>query len=382
MSDTTATKPARSRHVRSTSQRAHLPARTAGGRSHGLPSPRRVLAAQVVSWHNQHPLARRIGRHQLGGYGVISLPFSPPPAEGQPDVPARFPMFDDLSMIKGIPRHKVIALALADGWDERPGAPEWPLRKVKVARGWDESQTHRIHLLTVAIKRGSKRSPLRVLIGRHGLSSHGVGVVGQRLLSRPRMALVSVVLALPLLALSWGVQALWQGWRGAHPAAPLVAEAPHGPSAGQAPVPARKALAPRAGPAPVPVIGAPPAPGPQPAPDDILPAPSAKAPPPGRGPRIGSGVPEQGQETRAGAPDRFRLIGSPQRDPQALRNQAMQLQAALQAMGQTGSRLRMDVIGTPDGDALSIGPLPDQTEAERVARRLAAHGLVLRITAQ
>jgi hypothetical protein len=376
MSNTTATKPARSRHVRPPSRRAHVPARSAGGRSHGLPSPRRVLAAQVVAWHNAHPLARRIGRHQLGGYGVISLPFSPPPAEGQgAEAPARFPMFDDLSMIKGIPRHKVVALALADGWDERPGAAEWPLREVKVARGWDESQARRIHLLTVAIKRGHRRSPLRVLLGRHGLSSHGAGVVGQRLLSRPRMALVGLVLSLPLLMLGWGAQALWQGWRGARPIAPVVAEA----ARETGPAPAPTVMAPRTAPPPSPMNSMPQS---RPAPDDILPVPGATAPRPGRGPRVGSGIPTQGQETRAEAPEQFRLIGSAQRDPQALRNQAMQLQAALQAMGQTGSRLRMDVIGTPDGDALSVGPLPGQAEAERVAKRLAAHGLVLRVTEQ
>ena len=381
MNEPTATKPTRSRHVRPASRRTHLPARSAGGRSHGLPSPRRVLAAQVVAWHNAHPLARRIGRHQLGGYGVISLPFSPPPAEGQADAPARFAMFDDLSMIMGIPRHKVIALALADGWDERPGAPEWPLREVKVARGWSESQAQRIHLLTVAIKRGSKRSPLRVLIGRHGPSPHGAGVVGQRLLSRPRIALIGLVLALPLLGLSWGVQSLWQGWRGARPAAPLVAEAPRGPVAGQAPAP--PVIAPRAAPPLAPTMNnLPPAPGPRPAPDDILPVPGATAPALGRGPRVGSGIPVEGQETRAGGRSQYRLIGAAQRDPQALRNQAMQLQTTLQAMGQLGSRLRMDVIGTPEGDALSIGPLADPTEAERVAKRLAAHGLVLRVTEQ
>ena len=39
-------------------------------------------------------------------------------------------MFDDLSLIPGLSRSKVVALALSQGWKDRPGAPEWPLRKV------------------------------------------------------------------------------------------------------------------------------------------------------------------------------------------------------------------------------------------------------------
>jgi hypothetical protein len=93
-------------------------------------------------------------------------------------------------------------------------------------------------------------------------------------------------------------------------------------------------------------------------------------------------VPVEGQETRAAGPTTFRLVGTPQRDPATLRTQATQLQSVLSTMGQSGAHLRMDVIGTPEGDALSIGPLGDQGEAERVARRLAARGIALKITEQ
>ncbi|HJV68490.1 hypothetical protein, partial [Ideonella sp.] len=58
-------RPARSRHTRSAASRVHVPARVHAGRAHGLPSPRRLLAAQVVAWHNRHPLARRISRRDL-----------------------------------------------------------------------------------------------------------------------------------------------------------------------------------------------------------------------------------------------------------------------------------------------------------------------------
>ncbi|WP_324152480.1 hypothetical protein [Ideonella sp.] len=377
-------RPARSRHTRSAAARVHVPARVHAGRAHGLPSPRRLLAAQVVAWHNRHPLARRISRRDLGGYGVLSLPFSPP-LEGEGG-PARFPMFDDLSLIPGLSRSKVVAMALAHGWDERPGADEWPMRQVPVARGWDASQARPIHLLTVALKRGRKRSPLRLLIGRDVASSESGGVMGHRLLSRPRMALASLALLLPALLAGWGLKQLWPGGPATRPEAQLlVAQTPRTPGA-YIGAPPPGSVMPRATmPPPNPSAGAfPPdlqAP-PAPAVNDIAPPPAATAAA-GRGPRVGTGIPvEGGPETRAAAPNTFRLIGLPQRDPAALRAQAQQLEAALQAMGRTGSQVRMDVVGTPEGDALSVGPLANQTEAERVARRLAARGITLKVTEQ
>ncbi|MFO1340736.1 MAG: hypothetical protein U1F53_21360, partial [Burkholderiaceae bacterium] len=116
------------------------------------------------------------------------------------------------------------------------------------------------------------------------------------------------------------------------------------------------------------------------APDDILP------PPVERGPRdkpsVGSGVPEDRAADRAGAPSSYRLIGPAIRDPAELKARATALQEALASMGQTGGRVRMDVVGTPDGDALSVGPLGDRVEADKVARRLAAHGFALKVVEQ
>ena len=370
-------KPPRARHTRSAAARTHVPARVHAGRAHGLPSPRRVLAAQVVSWHNKHPLARRIGRRQLGGYGVVSLPFSPPVAQGE-GPPARFPMFDDLALLPGLSRQKVVALALAQGWDDRPGAPEWPLRKVPVAKGWDPAQTRPIHLLTVALKRGRGRQPLRLLVGRGAGSAEVTGVVGHRLLSRPKMALGALALVVPVLFLGWMLM-----WPLALPRAaqgPLVATAPRNEAVSTTPgAPPAGSVMPR------PTAPAPKAIAPSPSePPLFTPAdlPQAGTGAGGRGPRVGTGVPVEGQETRAAGPTSFRLVGAPQRDPAALRNQATQLQSVLSTMGQSGSRLRMDVIGTPEGDALSVGPLPDQAEAERVARRLAARGITLKLIEQ
>jgi hypothetical protein len=376
----------RSRHTRSAESRAHVPARSPqSGRSHGLPSPRRVLSAQVVAWHNRHPLARKITRRQLGGYGVVSLPFSPAPPEGQ-DGPPRYPMFDDLSLIPGLSRSKVVALALAQGWKDLPGAPEWPLRKIPVAKGWDESQSEPIHLLTVALKRGAKKPPLRLLIGRSAAVDLR-GVIGHRLSSRPKLALAGLSLLLPLLVLGFGLKQLWPAGLG-RTSAPLVAEAPRDAGSGNRPTadgpPRSSMMARTTAPAPLPnAVSSFDGPTVRPlGPDDILPVPKEQGST-GKGPRVGSGVSADiGDPRAATGPDQFRLVGAPQRDPAQLERQANQLQSALDAMGQTGGRLRMDVIGTPDGDALSVGPVGDQAEAERIAKRLAARGITLKVTEQ
>ena len=38
------------------------------------------LAAQVVAWHNRHPLARRIGAQHVHSMGYVVLPFFAPGA--------------------------------------------------------------------------------------------------------------------------------------------------------------------------------------------------------------------------------------------------------------------------------------------------------------
>lgn len=384
MSDTQATP--RSRHQRPAASRLHRPARATVGRSHGLPSPRRVLTEQVVAWHNRHPLARRIGRRQLGGYGVISLPFSPAPGESATasgwaeSTSTRFPMFDELSFLPGVPVHKVVALALAEGWNERPGAPEWPLRKVPVGKGWDAAQAERVHLLTACIKRGGGRAPLRVLIGRHGPVGEHQGVVGHRVLSRPRMAVAGLLAALPMLLVAWGAVGLIQGMRGAAAEAPLVAAQtlPSGAPAAVVAEPPPVATDGRGGAEPrrlpPPALDAGPGELLPPSVDDIL-----AAARPGDVPKVGLGSDAAAPVTRAAAPSSYRLMAAAQPDPAELAKQALRLQAVLDTLGHTGARLRLDVIGTPEGDALAIGPPLDQAEAERVAKRLKARGFVLKL---
>ncbi len=349
------------------------------------PSVRRVLAAQVVAWHNRHPLAKRISRRDLGGYGVVTLPFSPAPAEE--GGPARFAMFDDLSLVPGLSRQKVIALALGHGWARRPGRSEWPLRAVPVAAGWDATQSQPVHLLSVAIKRGRKKPALRVLVGRGAKTAGGDSVVGRRVLSRPRMALAALALLAPLVLAGWGLTAAWQRWAPTRATAPSLAT---GPADGRATPPASARTGPPVAtargsvgttpPSAAMVPGVPQVAGPSGAPDDILPPPEQRGP--RAGPSVGTGVPLDGPPDRAAAPSSYRLIGPPIRDPAELKARATALQAALASMGQTGARMRMDVVGTPEGDALSIGPLGDRTEADKVARRLAAHGFALKVVEQ
>jgi hypothetical protein len=379
MNDTTAPKSLRPRPrtVRSPAGRSR--ARAHGTRLPGQPSPRRQVAAQVVAWHNRHPLARRISRRHLGGYGVVSLPFSPAVDDPAGQGGARYPMFDDLSLIPGLSRSKVVAMALAHGWEERPAPGEWPLREVPVARGWESSQARPIYLLTVALKRGRNKPPLRLLIGRDVVSPDVGSVVGHRLLSRPRMSLVAMVLMLPALLTGWGLKELWPGGRPGLPALP-VAQAPGPPADGRGAMslPPAGSVMPR-GNAPT---AAPPFPAPATTPSVAGGPPVPAGAGYGAGPRVGAGVPLQGQETRAAGPSAFWLRGEPQADPAVLQLQVKELRAALDAMGRTGGRVRIDVMGTATGDALSVGPLPDQADAERVARRLAAHGINFSITEQ
>lgn len=381
--------PPRARHQRPRAARLHRPAKSAFHRTRHLPSPRRVLAGHVIAWHNKHPLARRISRRHLGGWGVASLPFSPAPPDGPAtgsgwaeSTTVRFPMFDDLGFMGGIATSKVVALALAEGWTEQPGAPDWPVRKVPVGKGWDESQAERIYLLTACIKRRG-RAPLRVLVGRHGPVGDHLGVVGHRVLSRPRMGLAALVAALPMVAMAWLAVGLIQSLRGPEPS-PLVAAAPANAAPGAvATAPERTAAEfSSGGPGSGTVL---PLPAPE-GPGELLPSPADTAPGsadvPRDVPKVGIGPAASAPATRAAAPTTYRLVGQAQRDDTVLQKQAIQLQSVLQTLGRTGVGLRMDVVGTAEGDALAIGPPLEQTEAERVSKRLKARGFEFQLVPQ
>jgi len=348
--------------------------------AHAAGSLRRRLATQVVAWHNGHALARRIRRRDLGGCGVIALPFSaPPPGNDPAALVGRLPLFDELPIQPPVSRDKVVALALSRGWLQRPDGGEWPLRRVPVGTGWREDDAQPIYLLTVALRRGRGRPPARLLAGRELVAApahDAASVVGHRHLSRPRLALGAALLSLPALVVAGWIA--WAAWPAGRLPGPVSAGLP--PTTVTVPAEPPRARARTVEPAPE-TVPALPATGP----DNAAPPPAQPVPLDGRGrsgPKVGAGVPMDMGDPRAAVPSRFRLVGPAQGDPNVLRAQAQQLEATLRSMGQTGSRLRVDVIGTPEGDALSVGPLADQDEAERVARRLAARGIVWQIVEQ
>lgn len=359
---------ASSRRRSSSSRSGSRSPRVAVARAPGSPSPRRLLAAQVVAWHNRHPLARRISRRDLRGYGVVALPFSP---DAGPEGPARFPMFDDLSLVPGLSRQKVVALALGQGWAEQPGAADWPVREVPVAKGWDARQSQPVHLLTVALKRG-RRAPVRVLVGRAGEA-----VLGRRALSWVRLTVAAVAGLAPVGLLGWALTAWWPG-----PGAPLAEVAPQQATevpyaAPQQPAAALPSPPRNTAPAVVSAAQLPPSGSP------VEPGPAVHAPPPtvpGFAPGELRPLPDDVDPRTAAAPAVFRLQSAPYRDPSQLKAQTLLIQSVFAVLGASASNLRTDVAGSPDGDVLTIGPFTQRAEAERVARRLAGRGVTMTVS--
>ena len=366
----------------------------------GQPSLRRLVAREVIAWHNQHPLARPISRRDITGFGVVSLPFSPPaeapaerPADGglapapvsaptaastsAPPPPRRFPMFDDLSLIPGLGRTRVVALALAHGWESRPGLPEWPLRQVPVSVGWQEADARRLHLQVVALKRG-RRGARRVLVGRPVAGQPLAHVLGQRLWSWPRVAATGALLGGLLLSaggLAWWA---WAQWRPA-PAEVLAAQGPS-PRAAAGPA-APNDIAPGAPVAPAASSAGPGLPGDPDAPTEGWPVPGA-LPPPSRGtddiPWLPGAAPPAG-DPRSAAPVTYGLTLPPSADTAAVQASVVQLQAALKGLGRSASGYRVDVAGTPEGDAVTLVPMPSPEEARRMMRLLAARGIAMSV---
>jgi hypothetical protein len=184
------------------------------------------VAAQVVAWHNRHPLARRITRKDVQGIGIITLPFARPAQPAWNAVtPKRgllalmfpkkvdrrpWPAFseDALPDIR-IPR--LVQFALRRGWIERPGPSDLPERALQVdqdlldtppGRPAADTPPERVDrfLVTAAIDLGPTRP--RLVLGR----GNRMPVLGQRLWSLPRIAGLGGAL---LLSMVVGVAGLW-----------------------------------------------------------------------------------------------------------------------------------------------------------------------------
>ncbi|WP_284615539.1 hypothetical protein [Aquabacterium humicola] len=223
------------------------------------------VAAQVVAWHNRHPLARRIARKDVQSVGIVALPFA---REAQPAwhaVPPKrgllalmfpkrvnlkpWPVFSEDALPEIGPK-KLSAFALRHGFVERPGPPELPERVlqtdrdlVDAPRGDEPPERLSRYLVTAAIDIGPARP--RLVLG-HG---RRMPVLGQRLWSVPRLAALGGGAMVSLLV---GAAALW-----------LVAtqqRAADVPPAARAPASAASTPAPRAAPPAVAASLPPPAP--------------------------------------------------------------------------------------------------------------------------
>jgi len=349
---------AKARHPTFHATQLGLPTRQA----QGLPSLRRLMANDIIAWHNRHPLAKRLNRRDITGFGVVGLPFSPRPSHPEVGDPRpRFPMFDDLSLIPGLTRHRVVSLALARGWDKRPAPKDWPVRKVPVALGWNAKESKRIYLQAAALKRG-KRPALRVLVGHPGADGLVEQVLGHRVWSVPRVAAAGTLMLAGLVALA---ALVFMASRVPHsPATTGLSDVPvHAPEGPTSPAPTR-ALRADVGDTPMPMPGVPAGPA------------DLSSPPAGltlsQDPSLVTARPseEKGQ---------FGLVSPPFQDATALRDVLGDLRQAIEGMGPRVRALRIDVAGTPDGEAISVWPLTSRGEAERLARQLAARGITLTV---
>lgn len=327
---------------------------------------KRALVRQVLRWHNRHPLARRLTPTDISGFGSASLPFSAPQADGQ-----RFALFDDAELLPGVSTRRLAAFALAHGHNQRPGARHWAQREVGVAPGWNPNHAAPLHLHVVALKlRGRKAQ--RLLLGRPAEPGDAWPVLGQRIWSTPRVAVAGLLAALPLLGVALALVPLL------HRSAP-VAEAQPQPVVAAAPAPLPT-------PMPVPVAqaaqtpaepvqpAAPLAPPPLPGTPELTGLPIEHATDPLR---LSVAAPQAGQ--RNGPALRLALIGAIGADaPEQIAFQA-NLRAVLPALGSHTGRLQIDVVGTPDGDAVSVWPFDDEAAAQRVGQALRTRGILMRI---
>ena len=186
--------------------------------------------AQVVAWHNRHPLAQRIQPEHVSGVGVVSLPFVA--AEGQSAKPwqrlpkmlwrkvlrlakrsekpasgaSLKPAFSE-DLIAPISAKRVAAFALRHGSPERPGAADLPQREVAVDEKLASGSVVRLYLTTACVEKGKGR--VRVLLG----SAAKAKFLGGRLWNKPKRAAAAGVAALLVVA-AVAIGMMWGGGAG------------------------------------------------------------------------------------------------------------------------------------------------------------------------
>ena len=182
--------------------------------------------AQVVAWHNRHPLALRIQPEHVSGVGVVSLPFVAAQEQAakawqrlpkmlwqkvlrlakRPEKPAAAPLLKAAfseDFIAPIPAKKVAAFALRHASPERPGAADLPQREVAVDEKLASGAVVRLYLTTACVEKGKGR--VRVLLGSAAKSKF----LGGRLWDKPKRAAaagvtVLLVAAAVAIGLMWG----------------------------------------------------------------------------------------------------------------------------------------------------------------------------------
>ena len=196
--------------------------------------------AQVVAWHNRHPLALRIQPEHVSGVGVVSIPFVAAEEQAakawqrmpkmlwqkalrlakRPEKPAALaslkPAFSE-DFIAPIPAKKVAAFALRHASPERPGAADLPQREVAVDEKLASGSLVRLYLTTACVEKGKGR--VRVLLG----STAKAKFLGGRLWDKPKRAAAEGVAVL-LVAAAVAVGLMWGGGAGAGAGGSAVAD--------------------------------------------------------------------------------------------------------------------------------------------------------------
>lgn len=389
------------------------------------------LAARVQAWQHRHPLARRLPVADVGGLGVIALPFDTPEAAGK-----LRPLFHQPSLIPGLSHRALVEFAQRHAVTYRPGPADWPLREVERADASSEPAPETRYLLTAAITEPVKpgAQPRRLLI-----APEGSAIWGPRPLSRTRVIGAALVLLLILIAVVWGLRG--RSSLGAAPppalsASVVAASMPQPAAAASVPatVPSRPVAAPvaasvvapvasvpaRMGPtvsavasAVAPVVSTPkvavvPARGPStpaapiastpdaasppasavlPPSSKLLPPPSKLLPPPPKllpMPALRSAAASAAVAAPAPAPaasaavptgPHFALVSVPSRKRAGAEETLARIRKLL---GPAIGSLQAQIMPTPEGFVVTIWPLPTQADAEQLADVLARRGVPMR----
>lgn len=379
------------------------------------------LAARVQAWQHRHPLARRLPVADVGGLGVIALPFDTPEAAGK-----LRPLFHQPSLIPGLSHRALVEFAQRHAVTYRPGPADWPLREVERADASSEPAPETRYLLTAAITEPVKpgAQPRRLLI-----APEGSAIWGPRPLSRTRVIEAVVVSVLILIAVLWGQRARWSPQVAAPPLAapasspvparvasvppvaaasvpaavssrPAVASAPAGavaPVAASVParagpplaavasavatpaasVPKTAAAVARAPSAPVAAsaVGAP-ASVPLPPPPKLLPMPALRgAAASAAAAAVSAPAPAASVAVPVPTGPHFALVSVPSKKRAGAEETLARVRKLL---GPAIGNLQAQIMLTPEGFVVTIWPLPTQADAEQLADVLARRGVPMK----